>query len=151
MQRDTHALLAYLEQRAPMPHAFGSDANDCLSFLAGAVVAQGGRNPLGRLTWSDEQSALRVLAREGGVEAALDARFERIAPAHAHRGDIAAVADERLGMHPLLVVGRTLCSPGVRGLKHCLRVAAIAAWDVTRPKAGKPSRAARSTKKKVAR
>lgn len=133
-RRDTHALLLYLEQRAPLPHEFGAQANDCVSFLAGAVKAQTRRNPLGRLTWKNERAAIALLKREGGVEAALDARFERIAPAHAHRGDIGAIADDRLGLHPMLVAGRTLCSPGKRGLKHCPRALMVAAWDVTRPK-----------------
>lgn len=134
MRRNIEALLLYLEQRGPMPHAWGDHANDCISFANGAVKAQTRRSPIGRLSWKNERQALALLKRHGGIEAILDARFERIAPAQAHRGDLGAIADERFGLHPVLVEGRTLCSPGDRGLKRCPRAALVAAWDITRPK-----------------
>lgn len=128
--RDTDALFAYLERRGPMPHEFGRKANDCVSFLDGAVEAQTGKSRLGRLTWKDERAGLKLLKAEGGVEAGLDKRFKRIAPAHAHRGDIGAIEHPSLGLHPMLVEGPTLCSPGRRGLKRCPRSAMVAAWSV---------------------
>lgn len=137
MLRDVDALIRYLAERGPLPHEWGSDANDCISFLAGAVAAQAGRAQLGRLKWKNERQALTLLKKLGGVEAVLDARFERIAPAHAHRGDIGGIPDERLGIHPMLVEGRTLCSPGHRQLTRCPRAAMTVAWDVTRPISGR--------------
>ena len=134
MARDVNALLAYLAERATMPHEWGRKANDCMSFPAGAVIAQTGKDPARGLQWKDEKSALKLLKRLGGVEAALDARFERIPPAHAKRGDIAAAPDERFGVHPMIVEGVTLCAPGMRGLKRVPRSMMTAAWDITKPK-----------------
>lgn len=127
--RNVPALIAFLGERATRPHAWGSRNNDCIAFIAGAVKAQTGKNPLGRLNWSSKDAALRVLAREGGIEAALDRRFRRIAPAHARRGDIGAVADADLGLHPMVVEGDMLCAPGARGLKRVPRRLMLAAWS----------------------
>lgn len=129
-ERDHAALFAYLEQRGPMPYAWGRRANDCFSFLEGAVRAQLGRGFLGKLKWSSPTSAMMVVKRAGGVEAFYDARFDRIAPALARRGDIGAIADPVLGMHPMLVEGATLSSPGPRGLQRCPRTMMIAAWNI---------------------
>lgn len=134
MHRDVEELIRYLAERGSLPHEWGSDANDCISFLAAAIEAQTGRAQLGRLKWKNERQALTLLKKLGGIEAALDARFERIAPAHAHRGDIGGIPDDRLGVHPMLVEGRTLCSPGQRQLKRCPRAAMTVAWDVMQPK-----------------
>jgi hypothetical protein len=139
--RDIPALLALLGERQSMPHEWGKRNNDCLSFLAAAVEAQTGVDPAKGLEWKSPASAMALLHRLGGVEALLDSMFERIAPAHAHRGDIGAIADAELGMHPMLVEGATLCTPGERGLKRCPRALMVAAWDVgsfRRPRAHQP-------------
>lgn len=147
--RDVGALLALLNARAQRPHEWGDRNNDCIAFIAAAVKAQTGRNPARGLKWSTKTGALRLLARLGGVEAVLDARFDRIPVAHAHRGDIAGIPDPELGLHPMIVEGETLCTPGQRGLKRAPRSAMTHAWDVmsvgrVRRVADQPS-AARST------
>lgn len=127
--RDIPALLAFLASRAAMPHAWGRDANDCVAFCDGAVKAQGGEDKLGGLNWSTLAGALRVLKRLGGMEAAIDARFARIAPAKALRGDIAGVRDALFGIKPMLVEGDTLVSPGQRGFARLPRAAMVTAWS----------------------
>jgi hypothetical protein len=134
MKRDVNALVAYLAERAHMPHEWGRKANDCMSFPAGAVKTQTGRDPAAGLKWTSQLSAMKLLKKLGGVEAALDARFERIPTAHAMRGDIGIVPDPDLGVHPVIVAGTTVCAPGAKGLKHLPRSAMTAAWDVTKPK-----------------
>jgi hypothetical protein len=134
MRRDVSALLGYLAERATMRHEFGRKANDCLSFVAGAVKAQTGKDPARGLQWKSQATALSLLNKLGGVEAVLDARFERVAPSLAQRGDIGVIPDADLGSHPMIVEGKTLCAPGEKGLKRCPRSAMTAAWDITKPK-----------------
>jgi hypothetical protein len=134
MRRDVNALVAYLAERAHRPHEWGRKANDCMSFPAGAVKAQTGKDPTAGLKWKSQATAISLLNKLGGVEAVLDARFERVPLAHAMRGDIAAVPDPDLGMHPMIVEGNWLCAPGDKGLKRFPRSAAVVAWDVTKPK-----------------
>lgn len=129
--RDVAALHAFIGSRQNTPHAWGRKENDCLSFAAGAVMAQTGKDPARGLQWKDEKSGLKLLKKLGGVEAVLDARFERIPPALAKRGDIGAVPDDRLGVHPMIVEGLTLVCPGERGLRRCKREAMVTAWNVT--------------------
>ena len=137
MRRDVNGLVAYLAARAHMPHEFGDTKNDCMSFPGGAVKAQIGRNPIRGLKWKSHASAMSLLNKLGGVEAVLDARFERVAPALAQRGDIAVIPDPELGSHPMIIEGATVCAPGENGLKHAPRSAITAAWDITRPKKAK--------------
>jgi hypothetical protein len=134
MKRDVNALVRFLAERSAMPYEWGRRKNDCASFANEAVRAQTGKTALGRLTWKDERSALKVIKSQGGMEKALDARFERVAPALAMRGDIAGVPDEHFGIHPMIVEGVTLCSPGDRGLKRVPRSAMTMAWSVIHPK-----------------
>jgi hypothetical protein len=42
MERDIEALLAFIEERLTVPHAWGRNGNDCMSFVAGAIDAQTG-------------------------------------------------------------------------------------------------------------
>jgi hypothetical protein len=127
--RDLEALLGYLAERAAMPFAWGREENDCVSHMAGAVKAQTGRNCLPEANWSSETGAARVLRRLGGIEAAMDARFARIAPAAALRGDIAGVADARFGFRLMIVEGDSLVGPGPRGHRRNPRSAMVIAWD----------------------
>jgi hypothetical protein len=134
MKRDVNALVAYLAERAHRPHEWGRKANDCMSFPAGAVKAQTGKDPAAGLKWKSHATAMSLLNKLGGIEAVLDARFERVAPALAMRGDIAGVPDPEFGIHPMIVEGTMLCAPGERGLKRCSRSAMVIAWDITKPK-----------------
>lgn len=134
MQRDIQALVRYLADRAQMPHEWGRGANDCMSFAAGAVIAQTGKDPTRGLKWKSQATALSLLKKLGGVEKVLDARFERVPPAQAMRGDIGVAPDADLGSHPFVVDGKFLVAPGSKGLKRAPRSAMTAAWDVTKPK-----------------
>ncbi len=127
--RDVAALIAFIDSRQNVPHDWGRKANDCMSFVAGAVKAQTGKDPARGLQWTNEKSGLRLLKKLGGVEAILDARFERIPPAQAMRGDIAGVPDEALGIHPMIVEGMTLVGPGDKGNRRMKRTAATVAWS----------------------
>lgn len=134
MKRDHNALVVYLAERAHRPHEWGRKANDCTGFAAGAVKAQTGKDPTTGLKWKSQATALSLLNKLGGVEAVLDERFERVPLALAQRGDIAVFPDPDFGSHPAIVEGRTLCTPGERGLKRAPRSAATTAWDITKPK-----------------
>jgi len=131
--RDLAALFAYIEARTATPFAWGRDANDCVSFAAQGVKAQTGHHRLGDLRWGSKAGALRLLARLGGLEAAIDARFSRLPPALAMRGDIAGIADDELGIRLMLVEGDMLVGPGALGLRRLKRPAMIAAWSATAP------------------
>jgi hypothetical protein len=140
-KRDFLALVAFLDARHASPHAWGRrEGNDCVALALGAVEAQTGVRPAVRLEWSDRASALRIIRKYGSLEAAFDAFFDRVPPALAKRGDIAAVpagiiagpcAREAtlIGVHPMVVEGPTLCSPGEHGLVRAPRRLATIAWD----------------------
>lgn len=126
--RDIAALLAMIERRAVIPFAWRG-GRDCVSFAARAVKAQTGIDPRGDLRWSSLKQARAAIAKEGGIEAALDARFDRIAPALARRGDIAGIADEMFGIRLMVVEGAMLVAPSANGLDRLPREHMIMAWD----------------------
>lgn len=127
--RDLLALHAFIDARQNMPYEWGRKGNDCMSFIAGAVKAQIGKDPARGLKWKSYASAMSLLKKLGGVEAILDARFKRIPPSLAKRGDIAGVPDPELGIHPMIVEGLTLVSPGDKGNRRAKREAMIFAWS----------------------
>jgi hypothetical protein len=132
MTRDIPALLAFIESRTATPFAWGRRANDCVSFAACAVKAQTGHHRLdqgGRLRWSTPSGAARIARRYGGVVNMIDARFRRIAPAAAMRGDIAGVADPLFGVALMIVEGDMLAGPGPNGVRRLPRAAMVAAWS----------------------
>jgi hypothetical protein len=140
-ERDFLALVAFLDARHALPHAWGrGEGNDCVAFALGAVEAQTGIRAAARLEWSDRTSALRIIRKYGSLEAAFDAFFDRVPPALAKRGDIAGVPAgiidgpctreaTLIGVHPMVVEGPTLCSPGEHGLVRAPRRLATIAWD----------------------
>jgi hypothetical protein len=145
--RDIAALTAFVSSRHGSPHLWGRRANDCVSFALGAVEAQTGVRPAAQLDWTDRLSALRVIRRYGTLEAAFDAFFDRVPPSFAKRGDIAGVPASAIAgvsaaesaliaMHPMLVEGATLCSPGERGLIRAPRGLATIAWDAASARRG---------------
>lgn len=133
---DFAALVAFVDARHSMPHEWGRKANDCMSFVGQAVEAltNGAVKPLAGLQWKSQATGISLLRRLGGVEKALDARFERIAPAMAQRGDIAGVPDEALGIHPMIVEGVTLVGPSDNGNRRLPRSAMTVAWSSTKPR-----------------
>lgn len=126
--RDIPALIAFIDSRQTMPYLWGE--NDCAAFVGGAVKAATGKDPLKGLRWSSQTGAMRVLKRVGGMEAALDARFKRVSPTMAKRGDIAGVPDPALGIHPMIVEGEKLVAPGEDGNKRIPRRAMTVAWSI---------------------
>lgn len=129
MVRDHTALLAYLAGRSTTPFAWGSDANDCVSFAAGAVQAQTGVNPLADLGgWATEDEAREVLEGYGGLAAAVNTVLQPVAPALAQRGDVALV-NLPSGAQVLMVVeGDTLVGAGPAGAQRIQRRAMAQAW-----------------------
>lgn len=126
--RDFEALDRYLAARFRMPFAWGSAANDCVSFYAGAAQAMAGRKLLGDLKWNSEAGAARVIRRLGGFEAAISAHMTPVAPALAMRGDAAAVDHPDHGLSLMLVEGDTLVSPGTHSLERRSRSSILLAW-----------------------
>jgi len=132
MPRDLDALLRFLEERQPIPFAW-AQPYDCVSFAFAGVEAQFGWNPMGKLTWTTHRGALRVVRRQGGLEAGVNARLRPIAPARAMRGDVAGLPDDVLGIKLMLVEGETLVSPGDRGLQRIPRRMMTCAWSAVPP------------------
>jgi hypothetical protein len=126
--RDIQALLRVIEARADTSFSWRGE-KDCVSYAAFAVEAQSGVDPRGGLRWTSKRQALAVLAAEGGLEVALDARLTRVAPALARRGDVAAVLDEILGIRLMIVEGAMLVGPGKSGNERQPRGDMILAWD----------------------
>lgn len=128
MLRDYDAYHRYMAERLVMPFAWGRDRNDCISHGAGAILAQNGRDVLLGLNWTTAAGAARIIKREGGLEAMISARLVPIAPAHAHRGDIGAVAGERYlgGLAIVVIDGAMLVGPGMRFPRDALALA----WSI---------------------
>lgn len=132
--RDLSALHAFIDSRQRIPRVWGRrNGNDCAGYVLDAVEAQTGVDRAPELDWTDERSGLRVITAEGGLEAAFDRRFQRIAPSLAQRGDIAGVDKGELGIQPMLVEGVTLVGPGDRGNVRLPRRAMTIAWSATLP------------------
>lgn len=132
--RNLDALYRFLVEREAMPFVWGRRANDCVSFAIGAAIAQGAADPLAgvmvgqdEIDWHDEASAEAAIDAVGGLETAFSARFARIAPAMAHRGDLGAVlAGNRLIM--MVVEGDMLAGPRPERLQRLPRRAMRLAW-----------------------
>jgi hypothetical protein len=131
--RDIAALIAFIDGHQNVPHEWGSDKNDCVSFCLGAIEAQTGAR-LTKRKWSSKESGLRMLKRLGGMEAVIDRYLERIPPSLAKRGDVGGVPDELLGISPAIVEGETLVAPGPRGNRRLKRKAMAVAWSVDKLK-----------------
>lgn len=129
MSRDLDALLAFIEARQKVAHAYHSQ-RCCVGFAMGAVKAQTGIDHLADLpNWNSAMSAHYVAKSVGGLRAALDDRFDRLAPASAQRGDIAGLADKAFGVRLMIVEGATLIGPGEHGLERLMRRDMHFAWS----------------------
>jgi len=132
MQRDYQALDRFIAERRVMPFAWGRAANDCVSFAAGAAIAQTGTDPLKGLRWASRAGALKLLTRLGGLDVAISSRLAEVAPAQAHRGDIAGVpsADLPGDVRLMVIVGELLVGPGEHGTEFAPRSAMLRAWSL---------------------
>lgn len=84
-------LAEYISAKRHQPFEYGS--NDCANFVAGAVEAMTGEDPMPefRGQYDTEFGSLRALKEigEGDLEATVDAKFQEIDVGLAQRGDIA--------------------------------------------------------------
>lgn len=129
MKRDPHALTAFLDSRADWRFGYGRGdrTHDCVRFAAAGVEAVTGYPALSRVahSWTTARGARRVLARLGGMAAAVDRVMRPIPVTMAARGDVGMTATGQL----VLVEGDTVVglSPE-RGLFRLTRAALASAW-----------------------
>jgi hypothetical protein len=97
-------LASYLEPLRAVRFAWGKHRRgkmDCCTFSAGAVKAMTGEDPIPefRDTYASEEEAQAALATigNGTLIRTMNAKFDRVPPSHAHRGDIVMV-DGNLGI-----------------------------------------------------
>lgn len=134
-ERDRVALCGFLDAKLGARHQF--DGNCCVRFVLGGVKAQFGAAPRLPVRWRTARGAKRAIVRLGGFERAVETIFDEIPICAAQFGDIAGVIDGTIdpvtGFHVMLVEGRTLCSPGDRGLERVPRSAMVRAWSAAPP------------------
>jgi hypothetical protein len=116
----------YITAHLNTPFEWGSF--DCILFASRWIKHATGIDDLEQvLPWSSAREAMRMLDEKGGMEALLDARFERINPNLAADGDLAmcqGVATLFSGVH---IVGT-----GKNGLVFESRLRAEGAWSVAK-------------------
>lgn len=108
-------LAAFIAARQRMPLAWGT--NDCAVQAADAAIETTGTDLLGALrgSWSDESTALAVLAQAGGLMAAMDLLLPRVPVPRASRGDIVLTRVD--GVAALATVfGASAFGPGPDGI-----------------------------------
>ncbi|RMX06707.1 hypothetical protein D8I35_09405 [Corticibacter populi] len=127
-------LAGLIAQRLPVPFSWGD--NDCVLFAADCVAALHGGDPAGawRGQWHDESTAIRALARQGGLQAAVQAHaaamgWPEVPPLFAQRGDL--VLHRRDGADALAVcTGPALAAPSEGGLLFFGLDHGVVAWRV---------------------
>ncbi|MCX9146626.1 DUF6950 family protein [Erythrobacter sp. WG] len=130
MSRNRTALIEAIEARR-LSRFRWRRGRDCVSFAAACVKAQTGSDPLAGLgSWANLREARERVSAEGGLEAALDARFDRVPPALAQRGDIAGVPDPLFGIRLMVIEGEMLVGPATRGLERLPRSEMTIAWSI---------------------
>lgn len=131
MKADHGSLVPYLEDREDwtFDYSGASKTHDCARFCDGGVMAVYGLSPLRRFTseWTTRRGARRVLARHGGMAAAVSKVMTPIDPVSAQRGDVGMTEQGELvlfeGDH---VVGLA----DTQGYRRRPRAAAVKAWTV---------------------
>lgn len=131
------ALLAVVADAMHAPFVWG--AHDCVTFAADCVRAVTGVDLLADLPgWAGPKQALRVIEEQGGMAAALTARFgEPIGPAWAQRGDVGLLVegeagDGLTGIAVAVCMGDVWLAPGTDGLERLPLAAVAQAWKVGR-------------------
>lgn len=115
-------LADYIISKLNTPFEWGK--NDCVLFASGWVKEFTGKDHLEGLgTWSDKKSAHAEIKRAGGLEKALDDRFDRIHPNFAIDGDLALLDNCVCLFSGIYVIG-----PGKDGIKRNNRLLAAIAW-----------------------
>lgn len=123
-------LAEFTTGRRRQPYAWGT--NDCVTFAADAVEAVTGTDPLAELrgAWTSESEAMTVLEAQGGLIAAMDARFLRKAKEFAQRGDLVLVKDANGQPSLAVCVGKDAVAPGEDEMLLVPMGLARMAWEV---------------------
>lgn len=129
MSPSAAAFIAFLEDREDWIFGYGPEprTHDCARFCGAGVEAMTGINPLDRFAsqWRTSSGARRVLARHGGLAAAVGTVMTPISPTLAPRGAVGLISGGGL----VLVEGALLVGPGAdRGLVRVPRSEMVSAW-----------------------
>lgn len=123
-----HKLSEYLISKREVPFEYGS--HDCAHFVAGAVEAMTGENPMDDIReYDSEIGSLRVLKELGfdSIEKFTDSKFPSIPVGFAQTGDI-ALHDGSLG----IVLGGKAAFASEVGFVMVSRSEWESAWEVGR-------------------
>lgn len=120
-------LIEYIASKRHQPFEYGS--NDCAHFVAGAVQAMTGEDPMPEMRgqYDSALGSLRVLKEigEGDLESTMDAKFNVIEIGLAQRGDI-AFFDGSIGV----IMGAFAWFVSDDGLERVTRSMWDKAWSV---------------------
>ena len=126
-------LFDWFARRASAPFEWGS--NDCVLYAMDSVQEITGEDPIPDLrdSWTSALQARRAVDEQGGMVAALDARFQRLeTPLLAQRGDIGVLPEEDSWRIVVVCFGTHWAGPGPDGvITQPFDVAEIA-WAVGR-------------------
>lgn len=115
----------YISDHLVAPFDWGT--NDCVLFAARWVKNKTGVDPLAGLPkWKTSLQAARVIRSIGGLEAAIDARLQKIDPRSAVDGDLAFYNG-----CVCIFSGSYIVGPGPSGLEFVRRSKAVTAWRVS--------------------
>lgn len=116
MRRDNWQvhLLEAIESARHVQFEWGK--HDCVIFAASCVEAVTEQNPLTDIApWTSKMTALRRIKEVGGLEAWLDARYQRIEWHQAQRGDL-GIMDQQDGLVLVVNAGHVWVGPSEEGL-----------------------------------
>ena len=123
-------LVAFTSARRMLPYQPGT--HDCVTTAADWVLEIRGTDPIAdiRGSWDSAEGAAAALEAQGGLIAAMDARFTRKPKAKAERGDLLLVKDAAGQPSLAICVGAHGWSPGpTEALLTPMRHVMLA-WDV---------------------
>lgn len=111
------------------PFVWGS--NDCCSFSAKVIDAMCDSNFAKQLAekYTDEDSAIRYIVEEGGMEKAISGYLGKSKVGRAQRGDV-VLFDGALGETLGICVGSTIASVNDSGVAYFPRSATICYWTI---------------------
>lgn len=118
-----------IEAYKDQPFAWGD--NDCCSFSAKVVDAMCDSNFAERLSekYSDEDSAIRYIVEEGGMEKAISGYLGKSKTSRAQRGDV-VLFEGALGETLGICVGSTIASVYESGVVYLPRSQTICYWTI---------------------
>lgn len=112
----------YIISKMNVPFEYGT--NDCILFTIGWVEIASGKKYLPAKIWKNEKEALKLIKKNGGLEAVFDKRFKPVQPNYAADGDLTIV--EGISY---LFSGANIVTVGTDGLKYRSRLLAQKAWS----------------------